>query len=139
MDCVGGLAFDFSHFNVSLCLIEEDTCWMFVFVLHRPMTVAVLLLMAGSLWLGFVAPRPLPVNPLAFFGVSDSSTVRFSQLSTYWLLIPAHILEAVYAALLAMQRNYAFPHVLAWFLQTLLVGFPSLSVLTAARKKKTRK
>ena len=107
----------------------------FSFVLLRPPALALELLMAVSLYLGFGGGEALlgaPWGPRLAWA---------SRLSTWWILVPVHILEACWAVFVAMQRNYSFGVVLAWGLQTLIVGFPSLGTLLKQKnplKKRTR-
>jgi hypothetical protein len=97
-------------------------------VLFKPLSLVVLALMAQCLYLAFFAPLPLPYNPLFLF-CSDSATVWFSQLSVFYLLVPAHLLEGIIACYLAFSSGYPASEVLAWTLQTALLGYPSLGLL----------
>ncbi|VDO71819.1 unnamed protein product, partial [Heligmosomoides polygyrus] len=53
----------------------------------------------------------------------------------------AHIGESLYALYLCNKMQFSFSCSAQWFLQTFLLGFPSLSILTnfAYKSKKNRK
>jgi hypothetical protein len=96
-------------------------------------------------YLAFVASPPLSFNPL-FFVVDDATTVWLARVTFWYLLLPAHLLEAVAAMWIAFGAGkHSVLDVLLWGLQTAVMGFPSIQLLlrvnrggprTAAAKKR---
>ena len=90
----------------------------------------------GSLaFVAFLAyhPSPIPFNPLVFL-VED---IYHAHLIIQWIwkgAVLIHLGEAIYALYLArsVDKHNSF----MWFIQTFLLGFPSLGLLLAQQKKR---
>ncbi|CAJ0609616.1 unnamed protein product [Cylicocyclus nassatus] len=73
--------------------------------------------------------------PLIFFTLG--STLERLLCCNYWIiykvymvLVLAHVIEAIYALLLCDEMRFSFACSAKWFIQTLLIGYPSLNALT---------
>ena len=66
-------------------------------------SIAILCGMALQVFLA-LSKAPLPFNPL-FFVFDDAGTIRFSQQTFWYLLLPAHSIEALVALFLAVKSG----------------------------------
>jgi hypothetical protein len=86
-------------------------------------------LIAYHSYLSLVATAPLTFNPL-FFVTDDATTISLSRAAFWYLLVPAHCIEAAAAVVIALRAGkHSALDVLLWGLQTLAMGFPSIQLL----------
>ncbi|CAI5455350.1 unnamed protein product [Caenorhabditis angaria] len=91
-------------------------------------------------YLAYASPKllqPIPViGPIAAnIGINHHGVTVVTNI----LALVAHIGEAVYALVLCNRANLSFASSAKWFLQTFILGFPSLSILSnyASMQKKS--
>ncbi len=102
-----------------------------MFRLAHPVPSIIILVMMGLQAFIALSTPPLPFNPL-FFLFEDAGTIRMAQLTFWYLLLPAHTIEAVIAMVIAVRsKKHSLFHVFLWGLQTLVLGGPSLTKLIA--------
>ncbi len=88
-----------------------------------------LALIAYNVYLKYARSLPFGVNPLFLF-CDGQTTLWLADKAFTYLLLPAHVLEAAAAAVIATWSGKHGPVDIAlWTAQTFVYGFPSLQLL----------
>lgn len=102
------------------------------------------LLIFFGMWLCWVAssgvdPLPLagitaPLKSLGLFFFRAEWMIRI----VFWMAIAAHLLESMFAARFAWRCGCGAGMLVAWTIQTALVGYPSLKLIKEQRREQLR-
>eukprot|EP01095_Lingulamoeba_sp_RSL-Kostka_P001467 TRINITY_DN1204_c0_g1_i1.p1 TRINITY_DN1204_c0_g1~~TRINITY_DN1204_c0_g1_i1.p1 ORF type:complete len:112 (+),score=9.33 TRINITY_DN1204_c0_g1_i1:73-408(+) len=94
----------------------------------KPHIVWWILIVVGMLHTLQMAYLWLMYNPFMFIGLSDELAITILKW-IWWIALFLHVGEGSFSFYLCLSNDYPIIDALSWYLQTFILGYPSLRLL----------